>query len=228
MDGQLLFLVLLGIISSSHQWISGSVLEVTVRRGDNITLYCDCKYSAGVYIVWFRNCSHENQPTLDLRYYKKEQKVEGNYSLNPLPRFHLLMNQSSSSYDLLILNITDSDEALYYCGTEYMNVEYDGKSIVSQYVHSHGKITKILLGNKNTADVSSWMTIVASAVTAVLINMSFIVVYHLFQKTNVPKCHQKRCETRSQTGVKQEEDLCLTQVVFWHQDRKPQQANLSH
>uniref|UniRef100_G3PU84 Ig-like domain-containing protein n=1 Tax=Gasterosteus aculeatus TaxID=69293 RepID=G3PU84_GASAC len=78
MDGLHTFLVaLLGVASCSHDWISGSV---TVRPGDNITLYCDCKSSTGLYIVWYRNCSHENQPPLVLKgiYYcgTEEKKVE--------------------------------------------------------------------------------------------------------------------------------------------------------
>ncbi|XP_047432031.1 uncharacterized protein LOC125000541 isoform X4 [Mugil cephalus] len=55
-----------GVVSFSHGWISVPTLEVTVRPGDNITLYCDCRPSRGEHIVWFRNCSHEYQPTLVL------------------------------------------------------------------------------------------------------------------------------------------------------------------
>ncbi len=61
------FVIVLAVVSCSHDWISGSVLEVTIRPGDNITLYCDCKASTGEYMVWYRNCSHENQPSLVLK-----------------------------------------------------------------------------------------------------------------------------------------------------------------
>ncbi|XP_047435220.1 uncharacterized protein LOC125004572 isoform X5 [Mugil cephalus] len=67
MDGLWIILIALsGVVSSSHGWISVPTLEVTVRPGDNVTLYCDCRPSRGEYIVWFRNCSHEYQPTLVL------------------------------------------------------------------------------------------------------------------------------------------------------------------
>ncbi|KAF4118936.1 hypothetical protein G5714_000987 [Onychostoma macrolepis] len=35
-----------------------------VKAGDRITLYCDCVISLGSDIVWWRNCSHEHQPSL--------------------------------------------------------------------------------------------------------------------------------------------------------------------
>ncbi|KAK1885709.1 Immunoglobulin superfamily member 2 [Dissostichus eleginoides] len=110
------------VVSFSHDWTSGSELERTVRPGENITLYCDCKLSTGVYIVWYRNCSHENQPSLVL---KNEWTQTTNIErvLNPLPRFHFVRNYSSESYDLLIVNITETDEGLYYCGTETFDKE---------------------------------------------------------------------------------------------------------
>jgi len=86
---------------------------VTVRPGDNITLHCDCKLSTGTYTVWFRNCSHENQPTLVLNAKPDEMwKHFQEYS-----RYEFMKNSSSDSYDLLIVNVTESDEGIYYCGT---------------------------------------------------------------------------------------------------------------
>ncbi|XP_042285950.1 uncharacterized protein LOC121909452 isoform X2 [Thunnus maccoyii] len=169
-------LIVTGVVFCSHDGISGSVLEVTVRPGDNITLYCDCKTSPGVFIVWFRNCSHMNQPSLVLR-----TKYEGGVVprdskeiLNPFPHFHLLKNQSFRSYDLLIMNITDSDEGLYYCGTERNMVE-DKTTISLRKVYSYGNATRITV-NKDV--------------------------------------HQKKLNTRGQTRGNQDEDLCLTRVVF--------------
>ncbi|KAG7238395.1 hypothetical protein INR49_030902 [Caranx melampygus] len=54
-----------------------------------------------------------------------------------LPRFEFLLNGSSNSYDLLITNITDSDEGLYYCGTEQTKVE-DDRYISSRNFYSYG------------------------------------------------------------------------------------------
>ncbi|XP_040892409.1 uncharacterized protein LOC121180820 isoform X4 [Toxotes jaculatrix] len=145
MDGQQIFLfVLLGLASCSHDWISGSVSEMTFGAGDNITLYCDCKSSTGVYIVWYRNCSHVNQPSLVLKTMLQpdawKHKTEADI-LNPLPRFHLVWNSSSESYDLQIMNITDLDEGLYYCGTEQSRLE----TLTPHYVYQYGNTTRILI-----------------------------------------------------------------------------------
>uniref|UniRef100_A0A3Q1GSR4 Ig-like domain-containing protein n=1 Tax=Acanthochromis polyacanthus TaxID=80966 RepID=A0A3Q1GSR4_9TELE len=128
----------LGLFSSNHNLVSGSMLEVTARPGDNITLYCDCKESNGVYIVWIRNCSHENQPSLVLR---------GNdvYRLESL-HFEFVKNDSSDSYDLLIKNITNADEGLYYCGTEELNVENNQERITPTTVYRYSNMsTRIIL-----------------------------------------------------------------------------------
>uniref|UniRef100_A0A3B3IEA3 Ig-like domain-containing protein n=1 Tax=Oryzias latipes TaxID=8090 RepID=A0A3B3IEA3_ORYLA len=105
-------------VSCSFNWTSASVSEVTVRHGDNITLYCDCKMEDAGPPVWFRNCSHENQPVfvLDGAYFHNLGKT----------RFIWTKNVSSDSYDLTIINVTYSDEGFYYCGTE-------GKKVVETH-----------------------------------------------------------------------------------------------
>ena len=107
-----------GVVSYGHDQVTGSVLEVSVRPGDNITLYCDCKKSTGVYIVWYRNCSHENQPPFVL-----ETRGPRIYDLKIFPRYKFVDNTSSNSNDLLIMNVTQSDEGIYYCGTEHTKLE---------------------------------------------------------------------------------------------------------
>ncbi|XP_044202526.1 uncharacterized protein LOC122979269 isoform X1 [Thunnus albacares] len=224
MDELHIFLVvLLGVVSCSHDGISGSVLEVTVRPGDNITLYCDCKTSAGVYIVWYRNCSHENQPSLVLKLNREawKQNTDTAGFLNPLPHFHFVKNQSFESYDLQIMNVTGSDEGLYYCGTEQTKMAGEDK-ISPRKIYRYGSITtRILL---NSSDSSScpvvsgvpavpWIVMLTPALTVFSLFLSFILVYHLNQKTD-KDVHQKMLDTRGQTRGNQDEDLCLTRVVF--------------
>uniref|UniRef100_A0A3Q2EB01 Ig-like domain-containing protein n=1 Tax=Cyprinodon variegatus TaxID=28743 RepID=A0A3Q2EB01_CYPVA len=112
---------LTGLFSWNLCSISASMLETIVRPGDNITLYCDCRPSLGVYIVWFRNCSHRHQPTLEVKTIGGGTDIKKNENL--YPRFKFLKNQLSDSFDLLIINVTDSDEGLYYCGTIENKVE---------------------------------------------------------------------------------------------------------
>ncbi|XP_035762205.1 uncharacterized protein LOC118453961 [Neolamprologus brichardi] len=138
-----------GALTSSHNLNSGTVLEMMVRPGENITLYCDCKTSTGEFIVWYRNCSHEKQPSLVLKT-KLEQRqykpgIDYQNFLNPFPNFHLVKNHSSQSYDLLITNITDSDEGFYYCGTEQSKVK-EKETINLECLYKYGNLTtKILL-----------------------------------------------------------------------------------
>lgn len=132
------FLLILGVFCS-HNQISAALMEMRVRPGDNIVLYCDCKFSTGVYITWYRNCSHETHHTQLKLMRSKTNKTD------PLRFFHYLRNDSSDSYDLLILNITDSDAGLYYCGTEETRVE-DKEYIKWKTIYSYGRsVTRILL-----------------------------------------------------------------------------------
>uniref|UniRef100_A0A3Q3RIX1 Ig-like domain-containing protein n=1 Tax=Mastacembelus armatus TaxID=205130 RepID=A0A3Q3RIX1_9TELE len=152
MDWLHILVVLLGkcfnlnILDVTVVQTSGSVSEVRVRPGDNITLYCDCKQSLGVYVVWFRNCSHGNQPTLVMQTHTKSETRDTNYDLMPFPRYKFL-NNSSHTYDLLILNVTDSDEGFYYCGTEQTKV-VDDKYITQKYFYNYGNITTKLICGK--------------------------------------------------------------------------------
>ncbi|XP_062420669.1 uncharacterized protein LOC134102911 [Pungitius pungitius] len=205
---------LLGVASCSHEWISGSV---SVRRGDNITLYCDCKLSTGVHIVWYRNCSHENQPPLviklDVRSYRlaHNQGQDTKDHLKILPHFEFVRNFSSDSYDLLIMNITDSDEGLYYCGTRQRIVD-DKELISSETVYRNGNVTTRISIN-SSPDHSSWnenpvpdkpslLMVFGPAITILSSVIAFILVYHFYQKTGgVP-------------AEGQGEDECFTHVVF--------------
>ena len=92
--------------------------------------------------MWYRNCSHENQPSLVLR--TKFGDKDYTNILKPFPRFHLVKNESSDSYDLLIMNISDSDEGLYYCGTEQTKVE-DKTTVSVRDVYTYGNATRIVV-----------------------------------------------------------------------------------
>ncbi|XP_030209374.1 uncharacterized protein LOC115541677 [Gadus morhua] len=136
--------VILGAVVSCQDVLSNPVVELTVRPGENVTLYCDCKLATKENFVWYRNCSHENQPTLSLNW---EDRYQGIFDHGKDGRnfFHLNMmrNDSSNSYDLLIKNITDSHLGLYYCGTETKILKKGNKA---KSIYTYGKIiTRILL-----------------------------------------------------------------------------------
>ncbi|XP_039469144.1 uncharacterized protein LOC116326013 isoform X1 [Oreochromis aureus] len=233
--GRMLFLLtpLLGVVFCSHGKLSGPELVVRVSPGDNITLHCDCQRSSGKFIAWFRNCSHENQPSLILRTNYKydpsylEDKVN---ILNPFPRLHLVENQSSDSYDLLIMNTTDSDEGLYYCGTEQKEVD---TTFSQKYIYKYGNITtRILLNSTDSSpcpgstgsSVVFWMMVFTPTFSILASFVSFILVYQLCQKTG--KGHQqKRPDNRRQRRQNRDEDLYLAQAVYWVQRGRMHQTD---
>ncbi|XP_034394214.1 uncharacterized protein LOC117734167 [Cyclopterus lumpus] len=218
MDGLLISLVtLLGVASCSRDLRSGSVLEVTVRPGDNVTVYCDCKVSGGVYIVWYRDCSHENQPSLVLKV-----KIRSLDNSAP-PSFHFVRNFSSDSFDLLIVNITDSNEGLYYCGTERQKVE-DKECISAKMYYEYGNVTTRILFNSGPdpcegfaypGRVVSWMMVFTAAFTIPSSLLSFILVYYVCQKADKEsQVLQERPDPSGPRRRNQDEDACFTRVVF--------------
>ncbi|XP_040891085.1 uncharacterized protein LOC121180035 isoform X2 [Toxotes jaculatrix] len=227
MDGLFIFLViLLGVAFCSQDQTSQSVLEVTVTPGDNITLYCDCKSSTGVYIVWYRNCSHEHQSTLVL------QTISFIKETDPLKsKFQFLSNSSSKSFDLLIMNITDSDEGLYYCGTEEMKMD-KGEYITQRKIYSYGNVTMRIKcdtskpHHRETIQVCDlcWMLVYSFSTCpafAVLCSLLYsLQIYHLSKE---PQVDERRSAIRGHTTGNQDEDMCMTQVIFWAQNGQTHQ-----
>ncbi|XP_065814305.1 uncharacterized protein [Labrus bergylta] len=218
MEGRhVVLLLVLAVVSLSPDCVCGSELKVTVRPGDNIILYCDCKTSTGVYIVWYRNCSHENQPSLVL-------KVNNRLKQNLPPNFHSLKNQSSESYDLLILNITESDEGLYYCGTEEIKVE-EKEHITSKDIYSFSNITtRIIFTSSDSGDSIgpphvepgvSWMMVFSPAITVLSTFLCLTFVYLCSQNADEKdQMTERRPDMGEESTVNQDEDACFTRVVF--------------
>lgn len=116
-----------------------------MNSGDNVTVHCDCKLDTGVYIVWYRNCSHVNQPTLVLKTRLGSMAgptTEAQDAQKIFHRYHIVKNNTSDTYDLLIRNVSDCDEGFYYCGTEERDV------MSSKYQNLYGNITTRLILSK--------------------------------------------------------------------------------
>ncbi|KAM3623733.1 uncharacterized protein V6R79_015083 [Siganus canaliculatus] len=230
MDRLHLFLVLvLGLICNSHGQFSGSQSEVTVRPGDNITLYCDCKTSTGVYIMWYRNCSHENQPTMVLNI-KHESQANGNRQRN-FSHFHFKGNQSSGSYDLLIVNVSKSHEGLYYCGTEEAQVQTKDGIITyrDEYKYSN-KTTRIIV---NSTDLHCdpepsqdcgrcWMLLVSLCpVSALLSSVLCSLVVCLVCRKKAKHQSNQVDHQKQDTGLNQVEDLCYAALEIRQGSQRP-------
>ncbi|XP_058641616.1 uncharacterized protein LOC131546214 isoform X3 [Onychostoma macrolepis] len=114
--------------------IDGEEVEMKVSPGDNITLYCDHSVTFGSLIVWIRNCSHENQPSLIIDFRKLDVEI--------FQRFSFIHNRYNNSHDLHITNISVSDLGLYYCAKLENKVNQDEKGILSSSeVYSYGNRT---------------------------------------------------------------------------------------
>ncbi|XP_033479642.2 uncharacterized protein LOC117255136 [Epinephelus lanceolatus] len=241
MDGlRISLVILLGVVHCRDDWISGSELEVTVTPGDNITLYCDYKLSSGELIVWYRNCSHENQPSLILKLNRNawRQSTITASLLNPLPRFHFVRNYVSDSYDLLIVNVTDSDEGLYYCGSEQKQVEDKGQ-ITSKNIYRYGTNTTRIITVLNSTEPYHpitqdcgvcWMLLfsLCPALTVLCSVLSSLLVYHLCREAaEEPKADKKRHDTRGQTRGEKDEDVCYAAVEIRETSQRPKKKTQS-
>ncbi|KAF7214527.1 putative LOC107374343-like protein, partial [Nothobranchius furzeri] len=176
MDGPHITLNILLVLFCSHNCISSSVLEVKVRHGDNVTLYCDCRVALGIYIIWYRNCSHENQPQLALKFNTEYQQKKR------FARYEFQKNFSSDSYNLVISNTTSSDEGLYYCGT-------NDPIISSKEIYKYGNITTRLIVKSSEIEPENcglcWtlLSCLCPAISVVSALISSVSVHLLCRKT---------------------------------------------
>ncbi|KAF5891304.1 uncharacterized protein DAT39_018989, partial [Clarias magur] len=119
------------VVFSSQKRISGAEVEMRVRRGDDVTLYSDCVGERGLEVVWFRNCSHENQlpPSTAPPF-----MVHG-----ALPRYSFMLNNSSKSSFLRIKKVTEPDQGLYFCALRERKVQIYSSVIYYSDVYHYGK-----------------------------------------------------------------------------------------
>ncbi|XP_023190247.1 uncharacterized protein LOC111608693 isoform X1 [Xiphophorus maculatus] len=235
LEGLLKKILCQGLFPWSH---SASMLETIVRPGDNITIYCDCKVSTGIYVVWFRNCSHQYQPTLVV-----DGKMNFHYERKiTFPRFKFVKNESSNSFDLMIINVTNSDEGLYYCGTLENKVkQHENKNLFFQEAYLYGNITTKItlytethLPHRNISmpveecglcrKLLFTLCPVFSALSALL---SAFLVYLLCQKSATTKAEKKRGNTLRQTEEAQDENVCYAALEI-HQPSQRRVVLWSH
>ncbi|XP_031670821.1 uncharacterized protein LOC116360163 [Oncorhynchus kisutch] len=231
-------------VSSSQDGISAVEVELRVRPGDNITLYCDCIITTGVHIMWNRNCSHRYQPPLVISIYNVYQNLqEMSDNSNRFPGYNVLWNPSNNSYDLLIENITESDLGLYYCGTvENQVVDDGGKGGIEQKeLYHYGNITTRISLETSPPESSSsspppvdcglcWMLLFSLCpVSALLSSLLSSTCVYSFCRTTAPTETQvplnrtttRGSDSREQTTVREEGDLCYASLDIRQGQRRP-------
>ncbi|XP_073333661.1 uncharacterized protein [Pagrus major] len=187
--------------------------------------------------MWYRNCSHENQPPFIMKFTKG--KAED--FLKMYPRFKFVNNTSSNSYDLLIMNVTESDEGLYYCGTQQTEVVEKDK-IAPKTDYRYGNVTtRIILNSSETdhcqpsrpnaqdCDVCWRLLFSLCPVSAVLSSLiSALVAYHLCgKKAKGPQVDEQKPESRHQTGPNQVEDVCYAALDIRQPSQRPKKKKRS-
>ncbi|XP_023189157.1 uncharacterized protein LOC102236419 isoform X1 [Xiphophorus maculatus] len=236
MDGlQTILIFFLGLIFCSHYCISESVQEVTFRPGENITLYCDCKVSTGVFVIWFfRNCSLRDQSHYVLT--AMNQLKPG----TKFPRLKFFKNESSESYDLLVINATNSDVGFYYCGTEETKVEKDNeKNIFRKDIFTYGNIsTNLILDTcgscsdfKKTVDDCDdcWKLLFSLCPTIFLLSVVFssLLIYLLCQKTGKgDQDNKNQSEQKRYTEETQDEDICYAALEVHQLSKRPKKKTV--
>ncbi|KAL7841140.1 hypothetical protein SRHO_G00248310 [Serrasalmus rhombeus] len=117
--------------------ISGIVVEMRVKPGDDVTVYCDCARQNRLKIAWLRNCTHKQQPPLMI--------LSEDMKPSALPHYSLEWNKLNHTYDLLVKNITESDLGLYYCALHEKNfTRYKNGVSCSNDVLHYGNRTTFL------------------------------------------------------------------------------------
>ncbi|XP_042613566.1 uncharacterized protein LOC122145073 isoform X2 [Cyprinus carpio] len=127
-------IILLCVLFCEQQRVFGAEVDMRVKAGDSITLYPDCVIPLGSHIVWWRNCSHEHQPSL---FIDSSKIFKANF-----PRFSFVLNSFRNSYDLYITNVSVSDEGVYYCAKREKKVIKDVKGIINEkFEYEYGNKT---------------------------------------------------------------------------------------
>ncbi|XP_017538691.2 uncharacterized protein LOC108411570 [Pygocentrus nattereri] len=215
-------LITLCIFFFRQNAISGAHVELKIRQGDNVTVYCDCSLPIGSYIAWFKNCSHENQPPLIIHTMKLVQGEN--------PHYDLVWDASAQSFGLLIKNITESDMGLYYCAI-YKTTVTEECGLNSMNVYQFGNRTTLislvadttvpcanLSQTPSTPPVSDcsvcWKLLVSVCPVCVLLSSTCVCCIYRHTttakyKAGEEKCEKKRSQRREKVG---EGDVCYASL----------------
>ncbi|XP_053087077.1 uncharacterized protein LOC113547328 [Pangasianodon hypophthalmus] len=188
-------IALVCVVFSSQKRISGAEVEMRVRRGDDITLYCDCVWKVGLKTVWFRNCSEKDHPRFMI---SLADLVDSEVSGGDLTHYFFLVNDSTNTHDLLIKNVTESDQGLYYCAMSEKIISKDKDSVViNSGVYYGNRSTRLSLLEPCRSVCEpcvsepcvSWKLVFSVCVVCVLLSslLSSICVYCLCTNTTKAK-----------------------------------------
>ncbi|XP_058241105.1 uncharacterized protein LOC131349438 isoform X1 [Hemibagrus wyckioides] len=218
-------IALVCVVFSSQKRISGAEVEMRVRAGDDVTLYCDCVSKGGFYPVWFRNCSHEHQPRLIISF--------TDFIRSSFPRYSFVFNKSTNTQNLQIKNVTESDQGLYYCALHEINItDSKGGLILQRDVYHHGNRSTRLSVLTELCDVCvsegsvSWSLVLSVCAVCVLLSslLSSICVYCLCTNTTKARVRADLAGSDKRTTLRREEvgedEVCYASLDVQKLERK--------
>ncbi|XP_053487627.1 uncharacterized protein LOC128611838 [Ictalurus furcatus] len=93
--------------------------ELSVNIGDSATLQCCILEKEVRIITWFKQLNRKKPQTIVQLY-----KNGGEIFYNQFQKSHFQIERSSNCLSLIILNIAESDEAMYYCALTRSNTVF--------------------------------------------------------------------------------------------------------
>ncbi|XP_053487610.1 uncharacterized protein LOC128611825 [Ictalurus furcatus] len=93
--------------------------ELTVDIGDSATLRCCILEKEVRFVSWFKQ-PNRKKPQIIVRVYK----TAGETFFSGFQKSHFQIERSSNCFNMIILNIIQSDEAMYYCALMRANLVF--------------------------------------------------------------------------------------------------------
>ncbi|KAM9449820.1 uncharacterized protein Hap1MRO34_022281 isoform 2-T2 [Clarias gariepinus] len=233
-------IALVCVVFSSQKRISGAEVEMRVRRGDDVTLYSDCVWKSGFYSVWFRNCSHQHQPSFMISY--------SYMMIDSYPRYSFVFINLTSTYNLRIKNVTETDLGLYYCATleKKISKTNDGVIISTDVYHYGNRSTRLSLLDKSSFSVTvspntttpcvsepsvSWTLVLSVCAVCVLLSslLSSICVYCLCTHTTKVKADLTGRDKRTTLGHNEvgEGEVCYASLDIQNLEKKKMKRKMT-
>ncbi|KAL7856255.1 hypothetical protein AOLI_G00198590 [Acnodon oligacanthus] len=141
-----------------------------VRPGDNVVLYSDCVWKSGINIVWIKNSSKEHLPL----FISLPDLLRGAF-----PHHAFVWNHPNQTYDLLVKNVTETDQGLYYCAHRVRtSIKNETGADVQTDVYYYGNGTTRLSLREPTPPVSDcsicWKLLVSVCPVCVLLSSTCV------------------------------------------------------
>ncbi|XP_053486314.1 uncharacterized protein LOC128611085 [Ictalurus furcatus] len=93
--------------------------ELSVDIGDSATLRCCVSENEARIIAWFKQPNRKKPQTVVMVYKSGEETF-----YNGFQKSHFQIERSSNCFNMIILNIIQSDEAMYYCALKKSNMMF--------------------------------------------------------------------------------------------------------